>query len=360
MQSGYFYPLLPKWDCAKQSKSKSSTMKVYVDPACDILYTSLYIEGLRRLYGKNAVKFTSEYFRGFRHNNDYVCMIFEGEDGSRCKVAIDFGDSKSFRMGAYEWSDVYAKVNLTQEDHQAYPKSFPIGPVGPGVRIFSLPGTLIRGSLNFLAAFGRIPDKKRFISDYKAQLRRLPYERYLSTGVANTDYVHFVTSIWKNDPETNAYRADFMRAVKGMPGLHFEGGFAPRPDKVYLGYDDLIGESFEPLEVYMGKIMRSLVVFNTPAVKKCHGWKLPEFLAWGKAIISTPLMRMLPAPLVDGEHLLITDGSREDMERKIRLLMNEPELRHKLEQNAHRYYMEYLAADRVIVRILERAGFVSR
>jgi hypothetical protein len=69
---------------------------------------------------------------------------------------------------------------------------------------------------------------------------------------------------------------------------------------------------------------------------------------------------MLPAPLVDGEHLLITDGSREDMERKIRLLMNEPELRHKLEQNAHRYYMEYLAADRVIVRILERAGFVSR
>ncbi len=335
-------------------------MKVYVDPACDILYTSLYIEGLRRLYGRDSVIFTSKHFREFRHNNDYACMLFEGEDGRRCKVAIDFGDSKSFRMGAYEWSDVYAKVNLTEEDHQAYGKSFPIGPVGPGVRIYSLAGTFLRGLLNLIDAFGRIPDKKRYISDYKALLRRLTYDSYLSAGTSRTDYVHFITSIWKNDPETNAYRADFMRAVKGIPGLRFEGGFAPRPDKAYLGYDDLIGEAFEPLETYMVKIKQSLVVFNTPAVKRCHGWKLPEFLAWGKAIISTPLERMLPAPLVDGEHLLITDGTRADMEAKIRLLMSDPVLRTRLERNAHQYYMDYLAADKVIARILQQAGFTGK
>jgi glycosyltransferase involved in cell wall biosynthesis len=120
------------------------------------------------------------------------------------------------------------------------------------------------------------------------------------------------------------------------------------------GYEALAGKPFEPMDVYMGKIMDSLMVFNTPAVKKCHGWKLPEFLAWGKAIITTPMWRMLPAPMVDGEDVIVTDGSIGDLSEKVQAVMSDPILRKRLEQNARKYYDTYLTPERVISRILEK------
>lgn len=333
-------------------------MRVYIDASCDIHYASFYIEGVRRLFGKSSIRFSSRHFKGFRHNNDYMAMVFENPKGGQCRVGIDFGDSRTFKKGVYEWSDIYAKVNLTPEDHVQFPKSFPIGPAGPGLRIYSLFGTIMHGATNLLKAYPRIPDKRQYISDYKTQFtRRLPYACYEKVGRSKDDYVHFVCSLWKDDKETNDYRAHFMNAVKAKNGLRFEGGFAPRPDNSVKGYEALEGKPFEPMDVYMGKIMDSLVVFNTPAVKKCHGWKLPEFLAWGKAIITTPMLRMLPAPMVDGEDVIVTDGSIGDLSDKVQAVMSDPTLRKRLEQNARKYYDTYLTPERVISRILEKVEF---
>jgi glycosyltransferase involved in cell wall biosynthesis len=79
-------------------------------------------------------------------------------------------------------------------------------------------------------------------------------------------------------------------------------------------------------------------------------------MAWGKAIISTPPVRMFPEPLVDGEHWLLTDGSVEDIEAKIRLLQSDPELHARLEENARAYFDKYLSPNAVMKRIMERAG----
>ena len=332
-------------------------MKVYIDASCDILYASFYIEGVRRLFGKSSICFSSQHFKTFKHNNDYMAMVFEDREGKQYRVAIDFGDSKTFRMAVYDWSDIYAKVNLTPEDHLKFPKLFPIGPAGPGIRIYSLFETIYHGATNLLKAYQRIPNKRQFFSDYKSQYaRRLSYSSYEKVGASKQDYVHFVCTLWKDDKETNDYRANFMNVVKAIKGIRFEGGFAPRADNSVKGYEDLEGKPFEPMDVYREKIMDSLVVFNTPAVKKCHGWKLPEFLAWGKAIITTPMLRMLPAPLVDGEDVMVTDGSFGDLSAKIQSLMSDQTLRSRLEQNARKYYDAYLTPERVISRILEKVG----
>jgi glycosyltransferase involved in cell wall biosynthesis len=65
---------------------------------------------------------------------------------------------------------------------------------------------------------------------------------------------------------------------------------------------------------------------------------------------------MLPAPLVDGGHVLYTDGTQEDMTEKIRLIREDAALRKSLEDNARAYYEEHLRPEKVVSRILQKAG----
>ncbi|MCB1037871.1 MAG: glycosyltransferase, partial [Acidobacteria bacterium] len=107
---------------------------------------------------------------------------------------------------------------------------------------------------------------------------------------------------------------------------------------------------------YVEKTQRSCAVFNTPAVSGCHGWKLGEFLALGKAIVSTPLSRELPAPLIHGEHLHLVDGTRESMEEALHEISSQGEYRRHLEEGARRYYSTHLGPERVVAKIFEAAA----
>ena len=331
-------------------------MTFRIDPACDALYAQYYILGAGMIAGFPHVIFDSGPFTAFKHTRDYVPMIIETAQGDRRQIVIDFGDTPTFRKELYAWADVYAKVNLTPETQQTHEKMMPIGPASIGIRLYPkwmTPWVAIR---RYMSASGRIPSAAEFFASYKAGLRRLTFDGYREALRARPDYVHFVSTLWKDDRVANDFRVNFMEAIRQVPGLIFEGGFVPRADGQTLGYDAYIGPDFEPLEVYRRKIGRSFVVFNTPAVKKCHGWKLPEFLAWGKAIISTPPVRMFPEPLEDGVHWLLTDGTVDHMVACIQRLQDEPELYDSLQINARDYFDRCLRPDVVMRRIIERAG----
>lgn len=336
--------------------SKTVSMIVRVDPAFDALYSYYYLEGCRMLSPEIRLVFDPRPFTAFKHTKDYLPMVVERHSGESRNIIIDFGDSKTFRQPLYAWADVYAKVNLTPEDHASHDKMLPLGPASLGVRGSSWISTPWVALSNFLKARKRIPSPSEFFASYKAALRRLRMDGYGQPLVADREFVHFVSTLWKDDKTANDYRVHFMDAVKRIPELNFEGGFVPRADGQTLGYKDYIGPDFEPLSMYRKKIGRSFVVFNTPAVKQCHGWKLPEYLAWGKAIISTPPVRMFPEPLVDGEHWLLTDGTTEDIEKKIRRLLSDQALHDRLQRNAREYFDRHLRADVVMKRILKRAG----
>jgi hypothetical protein len=97
-----------------------------------------------------------------------------------------------------------------------------------------------------------------------------------------------------------------------------------------------------------------MVVFSTPAVLQCHGWKLGEFLALGKAIIMTPNINMLPHKLENTKEVLIISDINETQQykSKIESIVFDPKLRAFLEANAHTYYKEYLEPTKVIERLL--------
>jgi glycosyltransferase involved in cell wall biosynthesis len=82
---------------------------------------------------------------------------------------------------------------------------------------------------------------------------------------------------------------------------------------------------------YLEKTKKSLFVFNTPAVFECHGWKLGEYMAMGKAIISTPLSNDLPESLKHGENIHFVN-SEEEIKDAIQLLLKDEDYRNKLEK----------------------------
>ena len=101
---------------------------------------------------------------------------------------------------------------------------------------------------------------------------------------------------WAKHGDVNPPRIRFIEACHRAPGLTFEGGFAPRRRTDVPEVLPYTATARYSMSEYLTKVGRSAVAFNNPAVHGCLGWKLGEFLALGKAIVSLPLDRGLPAP----------------------------------------------------------------
>ena len=102
---------------------------------------------------------------------------------------------------------------------------------------------------------------------------------------------------------------------------------------------------------YVRRTKHSAVVFNTPAVHDCLGWKLGEFLALGKAIISTPLGRSMPGDFRHGEQYHMVEDDAEEIREAVELLAANADYRHHLERSARAYWERWLSPTSVIRRL---------
>jgi glycosyltransferase involved in cell wall biosynthesis len=325
-------------------------MEVYIDASCDILYSSYYIKGLRDIYGRKNLKFSKKFFKNFQHNNHFLAIVLKNKDYFK-KIIIDFTDSSDIDQNALEWSDIYAKINIDDTYNFNSNKIISIGP-GFGIKIFSNWLTIYYAIKNLLKSYTYIPDKKRFLSDYKAQLARPTLEEFYPENYKH-NYIYFTSSLWKKEQETNKYRTNFINACIKNKNIEFEGGFFPRTKNDIKGYEKITLASKDNMKKYLTNIKKSMICFNTPSVKGCHGWKLAEFLCLRKAIISTPIIRKLPKPLYNGKHFLITNGSEKDISAKIDKLISNTELMEEISANARAYFEKYLTPANVIRQIIK-------
>lgn len=327
-------------------------MIIYIDPASDVHYSSFYIKGLLDVFGKKKIKYSSKYFKSFKHNNHFFAFVIIN-DNSIKKIIIDFTDGEVINNEAYVWSDVYAKININENnDNHKLEKLISIGP-SFGINIFSPIETVYFSITNFIKGYSRIPNKKKFFSDYKAQLKRPKIEEYTPNHNEKKLYIYFVSSLWKKEIKTNNFRANFIKAVRNNKYFIFEGGFAPRTKNDIVGFEDLTMNKRDSMSNYLLKTKKSWLVFNTPAVLDCHGWKLAEFLSLGKTIISTEISRKLPSQLLNNKHIVLTTGTEEDIKNKIEFLLENKTLTTKLEKNSREYYENFLAPTKVIELILK-------
>lgn len=348
-------------------------MKAFIDPRCDIRYAAFYIYGLYQTLGKHNVKFSGQYSRQVSFDeSDYVidrillCTFVE-KDCVVKKVAIDARDPRTFMEKAYQWCDIYAKTNYkSTEDNGTHQEKLLLLPPSFGFRIWNPLETIIRGVWNTYLAyktkqFGTITHLKVTFRNYIWLILRREYlAQYLTSPPQNDisdNYAFLIASLWNYQEciqHTNKLRYQFANMMAVNDSIRFEGGFlihclsAEVPD----GWEWLCTKKRVKPSEYIAKTKKSFCVFNTPAVRDCHGWKLPEFLAMGKAIITTPLSNDLSVELVENQDLLIVNNEK-DLQKAIESLLYDKALRQKLEQSARQYWDKIANPKSVILSILQ-------
>lgn len=332
---------------------------VLLDPRNKALFASFYVEGLRKMFGSKSLRYSMLPFGDLDRAKDfsydhYMCFIVVRGNLKR-KIIIDFHDSTSISAEAYRWCDVYAKINIaTTTDMSSWPKLISIPP-GFGIRTNSVAGTLIGGvkdlwHMKFRPINGLYA---QFYNTY-AMLLRPTIQKYEQKSESMTGYVFHASTLWSVDncmQFTNPYRATFIRTCKSLPEIRFEGGLIKPHGDIPQEYEDVASNRRYTFHEYFQNTMRSMFVFNTPAVHQCHGWKLGEYLAMGKAIISTPISNRLPFPFEDGKNLLVVHN-QEELVEAIHRLSTDNELRHSLEESSRTIYTNYCSPIAVMRLVL--------
>jgi hypothetical protein len=327
--------------------------RVVMHPSFSATYASFFVEGLDRLYGHRSISYSDAGFPVCDPASGLV--LLRTDDSNARNICIAPDDKADIDEQALAWCDVYAKVNL---DLDLVPPgnegSFVATGPAFGIRAWGLfSGAADAARTRRFAPFARARIGGR---GYWAQLRnRLPEASYQARP-SDDRYVFFLAWPWKHHSGVNPPRAAFVRVCKQLPGVEFEGGFAPRRRNDMPELDGLFADRRVPLREFVAKTSRSAFVFNTPAVHECLGWKLGEFLALGKAVITLPISRELPAPLEHGEHVHVVDGSESSINEAAELLLHDLDYRRHLERGAREYYDRWVRPDVMMRRILEHEG----
>ena len=319
-------------------------------PTVSPRYYGFYLQGFREAFGWGVTLSTT----GFPALSDPKAgMAAILPDGQRVFIAAN--DFATVDPAVVAWADVVGQVNVDPDAHRSA-KVVPLGPSfgTPWYSIPSLAAFVLRVGL--MTSPGRTPAMLR---DYlRHQVERETVAAYVP-GVSDPATVFFLANFWSNAPEANQRRLRFVKAVQRVPMVSLDGGFwsagAMPPEFEPFRYEQRLHHAD-----YLTRTRRSAVVFNTPAVHDCLGWKLGEFLALGKAIISTPLGRELPGRFEHGEHLHLVADDEDEIAHAVELITGDHDYRTRLERNARRYWEEHLTPASVARRIVAAANSDGR
>ena len=326
-------------------------IKVTVSPLNNILYSSFYIYALWEVFGHKFVRFDSLPFQCLPVSSQKsrgLLFTVEQPDLPEKKFFINGNDSYQIDESIYEWCDVYASVNANYEKTPGKDKLRSLVPsfairTGENADILL---TALSNAFHYLRVCGT-KKCKTFLGNYKRLLKR-PYYTDLTPEPSSADYVFFCSTLWyndeynRNDFNVNARRANFIRACKSIDSIRFEGGFVAQEGRSSTElFSDCLSETAYPYNVWLEKTKRSALVFNTPAFWDCHGWKLGEYLALGKAIISTSLSNDLPAPLIHGVNIHFVDNNINSIKEAVSFIIDNPGYKERLEKGARQYWETY-------------------
>lgn len=342
--------------------------KIYIDPRFRVNYASYYILGIFKIFGIQTTSFSSNYFETdlYKDLHDYdkgLCLVIKTTIGDFKRVFIDFHDLDTVSIKHYEWCDLYAKINVKSSSLENFPKILAIGPsFAVNMLNFSF---VFKVWLKLLFIKKKPVSLKTYLRDYMfLVIRRKKYDKYLS-ATSKDDYIFAISTLWY-DPltasTTNKYRAEFLKIAKSIyPNV--EGGLFyisndsvnkqfPIYDNYLKEYSDHIYTKRVSAQEYINKTKMSSIVFNTPSVAGCHGWKLAEYLAMGKAIISTKLNNEMPGDFNGSQMVLI--NNIEELRAAIVHLKTDKDARKILEEHASNYFNNELAPEQVIKRIINK------
>ena len=351
--------------------------KIKVFPLSDSQYTSQVYSGLFDLAAAREIdlEFTwspqvsiRERGWGSKRNHRIVYMeIWENSNGPPCKVCYDMLDGPEIiSIEGLEQCDVYFKRSYSQKcinsrsdtgwqlDHPEWrDKILPYGlnypcstkfefsklkrhlifnyatgwyyqdPIG---KLRLLAKRLIKGAPSAAAIYEVEPDEEA--------------EPYILFQTRLFDPHRHPPTYFEENVNLNNFRVAVIQALKKAFGDKFIGGLIPNPYAVEH-HSDLLTTQETSQQKYAELVRKCQVVVFTRGLRQSIGWRLPEYLAMSRCIVSEPLEYELPSPLQDGKNYLLFDSPDECVELCKRLL-SDKSLVQDMRNDNFNYYMKYV------------------
>lgn len=302
-----------------------------------------------------------------------VCLEVKARGtGKSSLLAIDLRDrSDVFTPDALQSSDLYMKRSYYEPDMVSLPAALKpkIIPFGLNYACRSAASTprvmkaiLPHYALDFLRsskrAFGHAKRFSEVMRQYLATSSEKEFEKKpdesAEASVLFQTRVYLPEEIEPDDPhEVNEERVALVRALKKAFGDKFRGGLVPTA-YAKEHYPDAVSSHSSRQSEYIEMSKRSLIAIYTRGLHHSLAFKLPEYLASSKCVISSPLRNQLPAPLVKGKHYLQFQTPEECVERCADLLRDSEEAA-RLRHESWRYYQEEVTPASHLLKCLRRA-----
>jgi len=332
---------------------------VFVDPLVDVGYCNFYIKGLVDLFGPSGIRFNNKQFQKLKRGTIFPFLI--RMPNFEIRIVIDYSDGQMINDSAYNWSDVYGKINYYPPKTQLYYQEKIVSlPPGFGIKNWGLLNSIATAGKNYIKAYHRITNDKKFLSSYYKQLKYNSISEYSYPNKVDSNYIFSMSTLWysdasvNNDEGVNMQRYNFFEACNDIQNLTFEGGLVYSLKRnMNPMFKKYIISARLPYDQYLLNTKKSILVFNTPAWNMCHGWKLGEYLSLGKAIISTELINDLPAPLEHGKHIHYVKGEVDDIKKAIREIAGNSDYRQTLQEGAYQYYLKFVQPTRQMKLLLK-------
>jgi hypothetical protein len=315
-------------------------LTVVIDPSFDRAYCPYVLKGFEKLLGRHSLRIEG---LGRLSEADPHPRVLRGlvRGGEMTRTfAVDLRDHSEISGELLDLVDVYGKTNLADAD-RGVEKCLPIGPT------FGVADSRS-------AALGAVVRNAGTTSNRLNQ--RATLQAYRPTP-GKRDYVFFLAWPWSKHSEVNVDRAALIESARELEGIHFEGGFVPigrlTRKRPAAGLEDLTAARQYRHGAYLRHMRKSAFAVNTPAVHDCLGWKLGEFLALGKAVISLPLTRVMPGTFEHGEQVHFIENTAQ-APAAMRTLLDDDGYRRHLEHGARTYWETYLEPSALVRRIMAR------
>lgn len=154
----------------------------------------------------------------------------------------------------------------------------------------------------------------------------------------------------------NRTRIAVMRMLKEEFGPAFFGGMIEDTLSEKQCPDLMLPREKVRKKAYLDRMKRSDICIGTMGLHKSIGWKMGEYVAASRAIVSEPLEYVLPGNFAEEKNYM-SFTTPEMCCEKVASLYSNPDRLFQMKMENFKYYIEYLEPRKQLLNALNTAGF---
>jgi hypothetical protein len=296
---------------------------------------------------------------GAIRRDDGVLRV-EGDGGQR--LVFELRDGTDVDPVSLDWSTTYLKRGYRTEVHGADARIVPLGlnyvvSAAHDWRIRRLawgmlagrPSTVRSTAARVWSATYRPPDVAAFEAPVPSSARPTAL---LMTRVWDPRRVDEEKAAeWE---AMNELRTGCIRALAAELGDRFTGGLTDTPWARERYPDLVLGDEVTERRRYLARMQATDVCVATGGLRRSNGWRLAEYLAASRAVVTEPLFHEVPGDLADG-HGLVEASTVDGCVSAVVDLLADADRRRTLGETGRAYYDRHVRPDALVRTALEAA-----